>query len=71
MLKSAGNPGHELKRKHVSISYNLVRENIATNTTSLWKIDTKLNPSDIQTKGLPRIKLSDHLERLQTVIPGV
>ena len=35
VLKSAANPGHKLKWKHVSISYNLVRENIATNVTSL------------------------------------
>ena len=65
VLKSAANPGHELKRKHVSISYNVVRENIATNVISLWKIDTKLNPSDPVTKSLPRIPLQGHLERLQ------
>ena len=66
VLKSAANPGHELKRKHVAISYNLVRENIATGVISLWKIDTKLNPGDPMTKGLARVPLSEHLERLQT-----
>ena len=50
VLKSAANPGNELKCKHVVISYNLVRENIATNVISLWKIDTKLNPADPLTK---------------------
>ena len=68
VLKSAANPGHDLKRKHVAISYNLVRENIATGVISLWKINTKLNPSDQMTKSLPRIPLSAHLERLQTSI---
>ena len=68
VLKSAANPGHNLKRKHVAISYNLVRENIATQVISLWKVDTKLNPSDMLTKSLPRIPLSGHLERLQTNI---
>ena len=57
VLKSAANPGYELKRKHVSIAFNLVRENIATNVINLWKIDTKLNPSDLLTKSLPRIPL--------------
>ena len=68
VLKSAANPGHELKRKHVPITFNLVRENIATNVINLWKIDTKLNPSDLLTKSLPRIPLSGHLKRLQTNI---
>ena len=49
VLKSAANPGRDLKRKHVAISYNLVQENIATQVISLWKIDTKLNPSDMLT----------------------
>ena len=68
VLKSAANSGHESKRKHVSIAFNLVRENIATNVINLWKIDTKLNPSDLLTKSLPRIPLSGHLERLQTSV---
>ena len=71
VLTSAANPGHDLKRKHVAISYNLVRENIATEVVSLWKIDTKLNPSDPLTKSLPRIPLQGHLERLQTNIQTV
>ena len=71
VLASATNPGHDLKRKHVAISYNLVRENIAIGVISLWKIDTKLNPSDALTKSLPRIPLSGHLERLQTNIQTV
>ena len=71
VLTSAANPGHDLKRKHVAISYNLVRENIATEVASLWKIDTKLNPSDPLTKSLPRIPLQGHLERLQTNIQTV
>ena len=66
VLKSAANPGHEIKRKHVSIAFHLARENIATGVVRLWKIDTKLNPSDLLTKSLPRIPLSSHLERLQT-----
>ena len=64
VLKSAANPGHELKRKHVAIAYNLVRENIATNIINLWKIDTKLNPSDMLTKSLPRIPLTSHLDKV-------
>ena len=71
VLKSAANPGHDLKRKHVVISYNLVRKNIATGVISLWKIDTKLNPSDPLTKALPRIPLSGHLERLLIGIPDI
>ena len=68
VINSAENPGNELKRKHVSISYHLVRENIATRVISLWKIDTKLNPSDLLTKSLPRIPLQSHLGRVQTNI---
>ena len=71
VLKSAANPGHDLKRKHVAISYNLVRENIATEVVSLWKVDTKLNPSDPLTKSLPRIPLHGHLERPQTNVQSV
>ena len=44
VLRSACNPANELKRKHVAISWNLVRETIATGVIKLWKIDTKLNP---------------------------
>ena len=68
VLTSAANPGHDLKRKHVAISYNLVRENIATNVICLWKVDTKFNPSDPLTKSLPRVPLAEHLERIQTNI---
>ena len=68
VLRSASNTGNKLKRKHVAISYNLVRENIATNIIQLWKIDTKLNPSDQLAKSLNRIPLHLHLTRLQTNI---
>ena len=68
VLRSAANPGNELKRKHVTISYSLVRENIATNVIQLWKINTKLNPFDPLTESLHRIPLHSHLNRLQTNI---
>ena len=64
VLKSAANPGNELKRKHAAISYNLVRDNIATNIISSWKIDTKLNPAEPMTKSLSRIHLHSHITRL-------
>ena len=31
----------------------------------MWKINTKLNPSDILTKSLPKIPLAEHLEEIQ------
>ena len=65
VLRSACNPGNKLKRNHVAISWSLVRENIATKVVKLWKIDTKLNPSDQLTKSLHRIPLHSHLNRLQ------
>ena len=71
VLKSAGNPGHDLKRKHVAIAFNLVRESIATGVISLWKVDGKLNPSDPCTKALSRIPWSGHSERLQTNVLGI
>lgn len=37
VLKSAANPGHEIKRKQVSIAFHLARENIATGVIRLWK----------------------------------
>ena len=65
VLRSDCNPGNELKRKHVAISWSLVRENVATKVVKLWKIDTKLNPSDQLTKSPHRIRLHSHLNRLQ------
>ena len=35
VLQSAGNPGNELKRKHVSIAFHFVRESIATKIIKL------------------------------------
>ena len=65
VLKSAANPDHDLKRKHVAILYNLVPKDLATGVISLWKIDNKLNLGDPMTKRLARVHLSSHLERLQ------
>ena len=66
VLKSAANPGNELKRKHVVISYNLVIEKITTDLISLWKIDTKLNPADPLPNSLARTPFPSHLTSLQT-----
>ena len=68
VLRSACNPGNEIKRKHVAMSWSLVRENIATKEVQLWKIDTRLNPSNQLAKSLHRIPLHSHLNRLQTNI---
>ena len=68
VLRSDCNPGNELKRKRVAISWSLVSENIATNVVKIWKIDTKLNPSDQLTKSLHRIPLHSNLNQLQTNI---
>ena len=65
VLQSAGNPGNELKRKHVSIAFHYVHESIAKDIIKLWKIDGKLNPADVCTKALPRIPWSGHSDRLQ------
>lgn len=68
VLRSAANPGNELKRKHVEISYSFVCENITTNVMKLWKIDNNLHPSDQLAKSLNRIPLPRHLTRLKTNI---
>ena len=71
VLQSAGNPGNELKCKHISIAFHFVRKSIANDIIKLWKIDGKLNPAEVCTKALPRIPWSSHSSRLQVNVNEV
>ena len=43
----------DLSKKHVAISYHLVREAVAVGTIALYWISSKDNLADIRTKPLP------------------
>ena len=44
--------GSDLKKKHLSIAYHIVREGQAAGYFLLFKVDTKMNLADLDTKGL-------------------
>ena len=50
VYKSSINPSTQLKKKHQSIAYHLVRENVAGGTIIVYKEDGESNLADILTK---------------------
>ena len=54
VYKNASTPESQLRKKHHSISYHMIREAVASGACRMAKEDTETNLSDIFTKVLPR-----------------
>ena len=53
VILSASNPGHDLSKKHVAISFHVVREAIAAGIVQPYWLKGEYNLSDIMTKQIP------------------
>ena len=53
IIQSAVNPGHNLNKKHVAISFHVVREAVAAGIIEPYWIKGENNMSDIMTKQIP------------------
>ena len=56
VYKNASTPESQLRKKHHSISYHMIREEVASGACRMAKKDTETNLSDLFTKALPRPK---------------
>ena len=54
VYKNASKPESQLRKKHDSILYHMIREAVASGACRMAKEDTETNLSDIFTKVLPR-----------------
>ena len=62
VILSASNPGHDLSKKHVAISFHVVREAIAAGIIEPYWLRGENNMSDIMTKQIPRDEFLRHLK---------
>jgi hypothetical protein len=53
VIQNASFPDADLKKKHVAISFHLVRESVAHKITAPYHVRSENNYSDILTKSLP------------------
>lgn len=60
VIQNATNPDAEIKKKHVTISFHVVREAIAAGFIEPWWVESGVNVSDILTKQLPRDTFLNH-----------
>jgi hypothetical protein len=61
VIQSASNPGHDLSKKHVAISFHVVRKAIAAGIIEPYWLKGAYNMSDIMTKQIPGGPFSRHL----------
>ena len=54
VYKNASMPKYQLRKKHHSISYHMIRETVASGAYRMVKEDTGANLSEFFTKVLPR-----------------
>ena len=66
VIKSIITVSGELKRRHVSIDYHMVREAFAQGIVDLYHIAGGDNPVDILTKEVGRVKFFRHTNRILT-----
>ena len=67
VIQNATNPDMEIKKKHVSISFHVVREAIAADVIEPWWVEGESNISDIMTKQLP---CDQHTKHCFTLFPS-
>ena len=54
VYKNASMSESQLRKKHHSIAYHLIRESVASGATQIAKEDTETNLADLFSKVLPR-----------------
>ena len=64
MILSASNPGHDLSKKHVAISFHVVCEAITAGIIEPYWLKGENNMSNIMTKQIPRDEFLRHLKYL-------
>lgn len=64
VIQNAGEPDADLKKKHVAISFHLVREAVAAGIVTPYWIDTNSNFADILTKQIPSVPFLGHVMSL-------
>ena len=63
-ILSASNPEADLSKKHVALSYHIVRESIAAGIAVPYWLKGQWNPADILTKQIPRPGFRTHCDFL-------
>ena len=63
-MKLSKNPEFHARSKHIAIRHHFIREQIASGTIALRRIDTRNNLADILTKGLPRPRFEELVQKL-------
>ena len=66
MLQSIQLPDAQMKKKHIAISFHLVRESVAAGIVKPIKIHSKWNFADIFTKQIPSTAYLGHIRDLTT-----
>ena len=61
MIQSASNPGHDLSKKHVAISFHVVRKAIDAGIIEPYWLKGMYNTSDIMIKQIPSGLFTCHL----------
>ena len=64
VILNASNPEADLTKKHVAISYNVVREAVAAGIVAPYWLKGQWNPADILTKQIPRPGFRSHCDFL-------
>ena len=64
VVHNAQRPDSVLKKKHNAISFHKIREAVAANIVTIYKIDSQLNVSDLLTKCLSGVKTEFHVRKL-------
>ena len=62
VIQSSANPGHDLSKKHVAISFHVVREAIAAGIIESYWLRGEYNISNIMTKQIPHVVFACHLQ---------
>lgn len=59
-IKLAKNPVFHARSKHIGIQHHFIRERVALDKIIIYFLSTKLQPADMLTKALPRLKFNQH-----------
>ena len=63
-MKLSKNPEFHARTKHIAMRHHFIREKVASEEVAVTRVDTKDNLADTLTKGLPRPRLQDLIERM-------
>ena len=64
VIQNCQNPAADLSKKHVAISYHLVREAVAAGIIAPYWLKGEYNISDIMTKQIPKTPFKEHCSHI-------